>query len=1105
VAVVRYLVCVDGEQVTWSSRRGAAERLARREFDARGVGAIVQVVAEDEAGGSTVLFTVTASGVVPSTVETSARLPGSAPAGADARGVEIRDLRRQFDELEKRLVSLERGVVEQPAAVVRETAGIEPVAVSAVPRPARPPTPVTPSQPSSAAPAARRPALAPASAATQAGGADWERWAGTHLLALGGAVFVILGGAFFVALAISSGWLTPPRQVGLALVAGLALGVAGVRTYRADERPRALLGQSLAGAGGALAVLGLVAAARIYDPPVMPAWVSLLGTGIVGLFLVACAVRWHARATAALGITTALVAPPLVGAPATLGSALFVALALVMAGTVVIWRGWPWLSQVGLWLTAPQLAWWLGSYHDRFVSRSASTGLAVAVALVVGGWWLLVAAPGLVLEWRGGRRLPPVTLILGAGGLATLIGFGVVAADEHPYTLAARLVGVVLVALNLSAAVVLWRRARAGALLLVAAGGAIAGLTAATIFGPAGQTLFWALEWVALYAIARRQRDTQTLIASGLFVVAALARALTVLPPAALAVGSARFGSALVVALAVAAAPAACAWVDRDEPGRSTAWLLALLVAGVYFVQALVVSLVSPTPGLQPVDQAAQFAASAALLVLLAVIVLALRLRAPLYPRHGVALVLATLLAVKVELVDVLQLGPHHPIVAVAGSGLVGGLLLVTVVCGRSGPVGESSAAPPRTLAGRATAGIRTWLAENQESATVAVPAAVLALVIMLAYVGLQAFALGSGRMGSALLLGVALVAALLVAAAVPDARRRIAIWHASAWRERAVQHQALAVVLALVGLGVLTAVSLVSPHAGSEPVSQRAQVAASVVLVAGWLAILALARLTALSDIFVREPAAAGWPVAAKIVAVDVVALGPHGAGLAVDAVALMLAGVVCLRVERPDIGRAGPATLPAASALALGGAIVAGGLGAIAYGSSDAGRAVVALLAAAALATAAVRRMRTPESWRRALVVALIATAVWAASIATVTVLTPEPGSDQISRSAQLGLSLVWAAAAVALIAFGLVRHGPLGTTARRCGIPLLGLAVAKVLAYDTALLGNGQRAALFLAVGALLLLGAYLYTKLVKTLDQPEDGPRPPAPRPPMAPTT
>src|SRR4051812_16538025 len=235
--------------------------------------------------------------------------------------------------------------------------------------------------------------------------ADWERWIGTHLLAIGGGAFLLLGAAFFVKLAIADGWLTPGRQVVLAVLGGIVAAVLAVRTHDADDPARNLLGQALAAAGAGSVVVGLVAGARIYDTQVVSTPTALIGTGIAAAFMVACAWRWNAQATAALGITTALLAPPLVGATASLGSAAFVAVALLATGFVTVRRAWPWLVHAGLWLTVWQLAWWLFDQTDRFAQGTPPAGLTLGVIAAISGWWLLVAGPALLTERAGGWRV----------------------------------------------------------------------------------------------------------------------------------------------------------------------------------------------------------------------------------------------------------------------------------------------------------------------------------------------------------------------------------------------------------------------------------------------------------------------------------------------------------------------------------------------------------------------------------------------------------------------------------------------------------------------------------------------------------------------------
>jgi hypothetical protein len=256
------------------------------------------------------------------------------------------------------------------------------------------------------------------------------------------------------------------------------------------------------------------------------------------------------------------------------------------------------------------------------------------------------------------------------------------------------------------------------------------------------------------------------------------------------------------------------------------------------------------------------------------------------------------------------------------------------------------------------------------------------------------------------------------------------------------------------------------------------------VLLVAWWLGLAELARARLLGSAFGVELARAvpvvGWLVAVKAVGIDAIGLGLHGSSLAFSAGAFAVAALVA--IARPAPGLRWPSGLPAVAALAAGGFAVAGP-GAFVAGSADAGRAVLALALAAALTLAMAVRHRGPLDVRQGLVVGAIVAGVVAESIAIVTLLTPHVGT--VDRTAQLGLSITWAVTAIALIALGLVARGELASTARRSGIPLLGLAVAKVLLYDTARLAMGQRAALFLAIGVLLLVGAYLYTRLLTML--------------------
>ncbi len=1296
---------------------------------------------------------------------------------------------------------------------------------------------------------------------------DWERWIGTHLLATAGAVFVLLGTSFFVAYGISRGWLTPEIQVALAEIGAVLLGAAALRIWHADDRAKNILGQSLAGAAGGVATLGFVAAARIYDEPVLTPTEALLGTGLAGLFMIGCAVRWRAQITAALGITTALAAPILVKAPANATTATFVVVALVVAGTVVVLRGWPWLAQIGLWVTVPQLYAWLDQYSFDFRQGLAPDGDAWRVALAVGGWWALVVAPSLILEARGGRRLPPVTLLFGASGAATLLGFHVVAATTDHYSFAARLMGAVLIVLHLCAAGLVWRRARLAALLLISLAGAIIALEAMTVFGPAGQTAFWAIEWVALYAIARHERDVQTLIASAGAAILTIGRALWVAPPSVLAYGGRlteevalvtiavilalvgclyidrkrdpgwwalgalaaalyaaqaiavtigtphagtvdqvaqmlgtgaligvalitiaalhrlspafpRHGAALVLggliavkavfvdipldpgstdvaygvpllaaglflvallsgAAARAGAPAAGrpagirtlhgwllpldrhggsvpalllmavgaltvapptvlatgsdAWTDTlivsaamlallassilvERPRPTTAWwlgtvaavayvaqaftitivgdpdhvtveqiaqyaatgvliavalatvlvtrrlsptlpahgaafVLAALLAGkalivdiplqttgwdttvaapliaagllvlavaagrrgtvaaepgkpgvlhallhhafaklapltlpapaaavivvamlliappvalaigttqlgqalvvlgstlavlaaavvidsrprprewwlaaivpvaMYTAQTVAVTLVTPVAGSWPANQVAQFAGSGAMLGVVLVTVLALRVAAPAFPRHGVAFALGCLIALKVGLIDATSLGRTTTDAAVGTALLVYGLLIVAVAGGRG------------TVDRHPNGGVFGGVAATARRLSPAIPAVMLAAFVLAVFTGVTAFAVGSDRLTEALPLWLGLFCGLAMLAAWPGRGVRVAITDRAVLRAgRCVESATMGLVAATV-LGFLVAMTVVAPHAGTYPVVQRCQVAGTIVLVLGWMAATALGRAGVIARFAGQEPAAIGWLVATEAIVVDVLAFGPHGTSLGPVAAAFLLAGVYGLWLRQPTVPVFGPAQVPAAAALALGGTIV-GGWTAAAFGGTDVTRAVIALVAAGVLFLLTARRVSHVVVWRDGTIFAGLFSLVWALSIAVVTALSNTPGGDVAETSAQLGLSLAWATAGIVLIGIGFTGRGEVASVVRKSGIPLLGLAAAKILIWDTRNFSTIQRAMLFVGFGVLLFIGAYFYTRLLKNIQPAGD---------------
>ena len=338
----------------------------------------------------------------------------------------------------------------------------------------------------------------------------WDQWVAQNLLAVAGGIFVLLGASFFVAVAISNGWLTPWRQVVAAVIGGALLLAAGWRAWPADASRRAahILSQSLVGTGAGVMLLGVVAGARIYDEPLYPSFVGLIGAGAISALVVAIAVRWDAQITAALGITTAIAAPLLVDAPPTTGTIAFLLLALGGSAFAIAFRGWPWLLQVAIIASLPQPANW--AINNRFAGDHQPAALAVAILVA---WWALLALPALFFELRAAStrlRMPTSGALFQLAGLSVLFGRlavrlgarrrvrGRCCACSPPCHLVA---GAVMLRVRPSS--------RPGAVFVWAVGAALAAGAGAAILGGAAQPAFWAVETLAMLWLYVRFDDRQ--------------------------------------------------------------------------------------------------------------------------------------------------------------------------------------------------------------------------------------------------------------------------------------------------------------------------------------------------------------------------------------------------------------------------------------------------------------------------------------------------------------------------------------------------------------------------------------------------------------------
>ena len=132
--------------------------------------------------------------------------------------------------------------------------------------------------------------------------------------------------------------------------------------------------------------------------------------------------------------------------------------------------------------------------------------------------------------------------------------------------------------------------------------------------------------------------------------------------------------------------------------------------------------------------------------------------------------------------------------------------------------------------------------------------------------------------------------------------------------------------------------------------------------------------------------------------------------------------------------------------------------------------GGAIVAVLVGAGWAN----RGRADRVGRAVRVFAVVA-GVWAASVAIDAALA---GGRASALAEQVALSVLWAAAATAVVAAGFARRLP---ELRYAGLALFAVTAVKVVAVDLAHVGTGWRILSFLGLGGLLLATSVLYGHL------------------------
>ncbi|MDQ3859742.1 MAG: DUF2339 domain-containing protein, partial [Actinomycetota bacterium] len=337
--------------------------------------------------------------------------------------------------MSERLARVERGRGVAPGP--RRGAGEG----AARPAPSAPP-PSTPSKPASGVPGRIVALRAPARSAL-----DLEDLLGGRLLALVGAVAVLIGLAFLVGLAIDHGWIDERLRVALAFLGSGTLLGAGV--WLVERRGRTQAALAVAGTGVAGLFLSLCAGSGLYG--LTPTALALAGAIAVGAVGASLAVRWDTGTLAGLALVGALAAPVFVGAFPSVQAIAFLLVASGASAALLLWRRWEWLRLAVFVLASAQVAVWA-------LADDAPLALVLAVLALVGA---LTAVAALGYEVRVPRVAlrPSTSLLVAANALVTGgIGYVVLAGEEHPGKAGAWMLGIALA--HLAAALMMRRAAR---------------------------------------------------------------------------------------------------------------------------------------------------------------------------------------------------------------------------------------------------------------------------------------------------------------------------------------------------------------------------------------------------------------------------------------------------------------------------------------------------------------------------------------------------------------------------------------------------------------------------------------------------------------------
>jgi uncharacterized membrane protein len=411
-------------------------------------------------------------------------------------------------------------------------------------------------------------------------GPSLEDLFGGRVLAWAGGLAVLVGVVLLLAIAVTNGWIGEGART---LAAGLiALALIGTGTWLQERRRRSDAALATVAAGIAALFVTVAVGGPVYG--VLPVAVGHGLALAAGAVAAALAVRWEARGIGALGISGALLAPVLAGAPAEGSTLALLWLAGLSGVAVLIWQRWNWLAFA---VFALALAQWLAWLADQ------PSDPAVLLVLTAFGALNAGAAVGFELRVPATRLRPSCALLLTLN--AIVIAFAGWGALEGSALAELWLAGVAVAHLAVGLATRSARIARDVRLLALTLGVVIADVAVGLVLHGPALAATWAVATAGFALLARRTiarrggGHDELLLGLGLggHLLLSATQALAQTPPDALTTGDAvTLGAQLAIASVAAAAFVAGRFAGELRPDWRTA-LDATAMAGLAYLTAL--------------------------------------------------------------------------------------------------------------------------------------------------------------------------------------------------------------------------------------------------------------------------------------------------------------------------------------------------------------------------------------------------------------------------------------------------------------------------------------------------------------------------------------